>query len=109
MTVLSIITANVPLLRPFLNKVQSGLIDPSMPKFSSAYQLSILSRGRKYLKQSSGDISGTQKRGSERVQRQLSNSNTPLAMNSMAPWIDNNLDAEDESVSRESDMIGFHV
>lgn len=109
MTVLSIITANVPLLKPFLRSVQSGLIDSSMPKSSSAYKLSTLGRSHKSTKQWSGEASGTGTRTIERRHRRLSNSNAPLATSSMAPSMELSLDFEDGSVSRESDMIGIHV
>ena len=80
-----------------------------MPKFSSAYQMSILSRSRKYPKQSPGEIDGTRTRAIEWGQRQVSNSNALLATDSMGPSVDLSLDVEDEALSHESNMIGIHV
>ena len=109
MTVSSIITANVPLLRPFLNSIRSGLIDSSMPKLPSAYELSILSRGHSHFKQSPGESSNTRLSTMERRHRGLSNSNTPLASNAKAPSTDLSLDWEDGNMSHGNDMIGIHL
>ena len=86
MTRLSLITANIPLLGPFLKGVQSGLIDSSMPKLSGSYQLSTFARSDRYRKQSSGTALGSSKSKKTRdSSRTFSTSGVSLTNHSGAP------------------------
>ena len=74
------ITANIPLLRPFLKLVQSGFIDSSIPKIAGTYELSAWTRSNKKDKQSNPSAS--------RSTVARSTSDQPLTSNLMAPYIE---------------------
>lgn len=95
MTGLSLITANVPLLKPLLKELQSGLIDSSVPKLSSGFQLSNLGSSNKHFKQQSPtEARSYESKNTQDRRRQLSTSVMPLTNNQMtAPRIEDINDA----------------
>jgi hypothetical protein len=101
---LSIITANAPLLKPFLNNIQSGLIDSSLPKVAGNYQLSNLAHSTKYSKQK---LIRSRAKSFEGSTSPLSHSATPLATNSALPsaWLAS-ADTDDGSTDREHSIMG---
>ena len=89
MTGLSLITANIPLLKPFLKMLQSGLIDSSMPKLSGSYQLSTLSRSNKHRQQlSSTGVTSNESKDTQDSRRRFWTRNTPLTNSLMAPYLE---------------------
>ena len=106
---LSLITANVPLLKPFLKMLQSGLVDASVPKLSGSLQLSMLSGSQKQLKQSSATtMSDKVSRETKGSSRRFWHNDTPLMSNSGAS-IPEFFDDTVESGERDSDAEARHM
>lgn len=108
---LSIITACIPLMKPFLRKLRFGLIDPSIPIRSGHYALHSYPKSsstgiKKHLGQDSkmNEINTNIEAGSHIV----SNNNLDFPDDSIHQTREFRVDVDVDSDSQKS-VIGFHI
>lgn len=108
---LSIITACIPLIKPFLGKLRFGFIDPSIPIKSGRYALHSYSKvsGLGFKKPpGEGSKKNETDMNIEGGSHLVSNNNLTFPDDSIHQTREFRVDISDDNVSHES-VIGFHL